>query len=358
MRRLATTLLLALLGVTAGVTSASAAPGDVTLPVCSAAVHDSYKVTGPDGVQYATWHPQIDQANNCHFDHEHGSNPVLIGQTAYNYQNSILPAFGYTVAKHGMTEGHAGFKVAILEYGNHTFMFTVHFGTANPQIAVCERFHTVDLVIVDEAGAVKADLHLMGDFGKATSQAQVNLTPTACPNQANVGASTGQRTFPVETENEVAYEPWRLDSRPLSALGFRSGGFTVNTTDPQKMCNAITCDAGVVMDAILGVPSYGPARGANRLVTFNDGGANGNFRIDGTVTGNFCTDPMGSTTVSCGETHAVKQYVAPGFSITVQTPLADCRQGISTGTDGQYWCNTNLPNEVQNKLNRLVTGVN
>ena len=194
------------------------------LPVCSAAVHAKYQATGPDGTKYPTWHPQIDQGANCHFDHEHGSNPSNVGPTAWNFTSGVFPAYGYTSTKHGMTEGHNGFKSFTFRLSGHWWLITNHFGTASPPTAACERFHTLDIVAIDDAGTVKVDLHLMADFGKATSQNHVPLTPTACSNQAQVGASTGARLLPVQTENGVAYEPWRTDSREVPALGLRTGG--------------------------------------------------------------------------------------------------------------------------------------
>src|SRR5690349_23145276 len=80
-----------------------------TLPVCSAAVHDAYRVQGPDGQWYASWHPQIDHYSNCRFDHEHGSNPALVGPVTWDYGSSLVPAYGYVSGKANESEGHAGF---------------------------------------------------------------------------------------------------------------------------------------------------------------------------------------------------------------------------------------------------------
>lgn len=38
-------------------------------------IHDSYKVKGPDGKWYPTWHPPVDPATGCKFGHEHGRDP-------------------------------------------------------------------------------------------------------------------------------------------------------------------------------------------------------------------------------------------------------------------------------------------
>src|SRR5690348_8196075 len=209
-------LVLLLIVTSACMTSgdARAATGDVTLPLCSQAVHDSYRVQGPDGVWYPSWHPQVDAENNCHFDHEHGSNPALVGPVTWLYGTSLVPAYGYTATKAGMTEGHAGFKTYVFQLQGYTWMITHHFGTGSPQVAACNRFHTFDLVIVDSSGVVKVNVHFMGDYGPAIAiDGAGDLTPTACPNQAanaRAAGSTGVRQIPVGTSGNgsTLYEPW------------------------------------------------------------------------------------------------------------------------------------------------------
>jgi hypothetical protein len=347
--------IIVLVALVLGLLPLSAGASHAPLPLCSAAVHDSYKTTGPDGQQYKTWHPQVDHVNNCHFDHEHGSNPGLLAPVAYNgAPPTILPAFEYTASKHGMAEGHVGFKVIVInDVAGYRWMITSHFGTNSPPNAACNRFHTLDILIYDPVSkTIKADLHLMADFGKATSQNHVRLTPTACPDQGtNLGGSTGARLIPVLTENGVMYEPWRTDSREYPLLGLRTGGFTINTTDPQKQCNAIVCDSGATM---MLTPTE-PGRGAFRLLTFNDGGANGPFRITGTPSGTFYTDAHGRSPRVATDPDAVKQYVAPGFSVNVPGGMPECR---SAAVEAAFFCSTVIPSEMPLKLNRYITGVN
>ena len=102
-------------------------------------IHDSYKVKGPDGKWYPTWHPPVDPATGCKFGHEHGRDPSgsMVWQQAKEYfyfdannngkmdseeaAISGLP-FGYTnekydayLASKGQTgmrhEDHVGHKV-------------------------------------------------------------------------------------------------------------------------------------------------------------------------------------------------------------------------------------------------------
>ncbi len=88
------------------------------LGTCSAAVHDRYTVTGPDGQLYRTWHPPVvpvDAANpggpTCAFAHEHGDDPTT------SLANPALPAFGYINAVAGHPEAHEGFKVFVANRG-------------------------------------------------------------------------------------------------------------------------------------------------------------------------------------------------------------------------------------------------
>jgi len=329
-----------------------------TLPVCSAAVHDDYKVQGPDGQWYASWHPQIDHYSNCRFDHEHGSNPALIGPVTWPYGTSLVPAYGYVSGKANETEGHAGFKTYVFRLQGYAWMLTHHFGTSSPQVAACHRFHALDLVIVDDAGTVQANIHWMGDYGPATAnqvQNNADLTPPACPTQAadaRAAGSNGQREIPVGTTG-TTYEPWRLDTRELTAIGLRSGALTINTPDAQKACDALACTTGVARSLLANEPN----RGVFRFLTFNQP-TQGTFRISGAVTGTFYTDPYGMATRSSTDSDAVKQYIKPGFSITQGITEDHCRPSTSTGSDGMYWCTTAKASEEINQLNRLVTGAN
>lgn len=97
-----------------------AAVDPLILGTCSAAVHDRYVVTGPDGNPYRTWHPQevpVDAASPagavCRFAHEHGDDPRK------SRADRSLPAFGYINAVAGAPhdEAHEGFKVFVANRG-------------------------------------------------------------------------------------------------------------------------------------------------------------------------------------------------------------------------------------------------
>lgn len=90
------------------------------LGTCTAAVHDRFVVTGPDGHTYRTWHPQevpveasAPQGARCRFAHEHGDDPRK------SRADRSLPAFGYINAVAGAPhdEPHEGFKVFVVNKG-------------------------------------------------------------------------------------------------------------------------------------------------------------------------------------------------------------------------------------------------
>ncbi len=82
---------------------------------CSAAVHDAYRVVGPDGKWYPTWHPPIDPITGCSFGHEHGMAPSgsalygLIGPIPFGFANEALDSWAPSSPRH---EDHVGHKIA------------------------------------------------------------------------------------------------------------------------------------------------------------------------------------------------------------------------------------------------------
>jgi hypothetical protein len=310
---------------------AHAATGDVTLPLCSAAMHDAYTATGPDGTLYPTWHPQIDPSG-CHFDHEHGSNPALF-KAGVRWQpgSGYWPVYGYSASAVEMSEGHTGFKSYAFERAGYKWLITHHFGTGNAPLAACTQMHTVDVAARDASGAIVADLHLMADFGRSVSnRSGANLTPTACPNQAALaGASTGIRQFPAMDNDNVGYEPWRMDSRPLPF--FSSNDTTFNTPDAQTACDAISCTLAIPRTEVPGLSS----KGAFRFLTVG-------LRIHATVAYSGTFTWQGAT-----------QYIAPGFDVTI--PGAAC---FPYGTDYWYDCSGAVNDEGWYKRSPLITGAN
>ena len=81
---------------------------------CSREIHDQYRVVGPDGLLYPTWHPPVDPASGCTFGHEHGRDPAgsalyaEVGPIPFGYANQYLVESGFGAHRH---EDHVGHKV-------------------------------------------------------------------------------------------------------------------------------------------------------------------------------------------------------------------------------------------------------
>jgi hypothetical protein len=281
-------------------------PGGRSTPApnetCPAWVHDQYVATGPDGKSYPTWHHLIDPVYWCYHRHEHGTNPVW-------FSGDKKPLFGYTCGRHGMTEPHQGYKNFVFDSNDGTrWMVTHHFGTAGLGRA-CNRFHTTDIVVRSIAsGEILADLHIMGDFGKAVVNSSGKaLTPPTCPDQAVQAAqSHGIRKLPSQADGATMYEPWRV-ALNSEVFGFIAS-FTINNPDAMVICNNSTCDQPVVTGAT----------GSKRFFTPN-GDARGNrFGIvAGENSGVFYTDVHGTKVVSSSDPQAVPQYIKPGARMQV-----------------------------------------
>jgi hypothetical protein len=254
--------------------------------------------TGPNGKSYPTWHAQIDPVYWCYHRHEHGSDPK-------HFATKQQPLFGYVAAAHGMDEVHQGFKNIVFDAADgHRWMVTHHFGTAGLARA-CARFHTVGIQVCRASdGLLLADLHFMGDFGRAVvNRTQEPLTPPSCPDQfaeAQADGSTGIRQLPAQSAGSVFYEPWRSDSRG-NVLGL-TGTFTNNNPDPIVICNTAVCDRPVATGN----------SGSLRFFTPNDGFG----LVAGANTGTFYTDAHGKRLMNKGETGAVQQYVSPGVRLS------------------------------------------
>lgn len=299
---------------------AAAQPSAGALPACTAAQHDAYSVTGPDGVKYPTWHPQIDPQAHCTFGHEHGSDPgAILPSVGFPYTVSpAAPPFGYAAAKMGMAEAHQGFKVfAFNDRNGHLWRIAVHMGSAGAG-RVCTRFHEVDVAIWDAATWERlADTHFMGDFGAAMSNQGQDLTPTACPTQAadaRAAGSQGVRMFRVFSQNGSLYDPWRLDDAMLTAIPLNLHFLTIWPNSIND-CADLTCD---VLQPNIG--PTGPNDGIEHFFQYYPGmgiKAGGN-------TGTFYTDPMGMAVRAATDADAVRQYVKPGATFALPEPAGKC----------------------------------
>jgi hypothetical protein len=208
----------------------------------------------------------------------------------------------------GMTEAHAGFKVAVIPGPNDQPVgIMVHMGGGGLQ-RVCVRFHTFETAWLANDGSLGAVVTIMGDFGRAeNNETHAVLTPPECPGQATTDGSTGVRQIPAIT-GTTGYEPWRVDLKK-TVFGF-TGDFTINSRSANAVCKTVP-------ECPLSQPYLTNDTGTRRFVTGNKDVYGTKFRIDASnakATGHFCTDPMGRMVVDCGRADAVAQSLAPGLA--------------------------------------------
>ncbi len=150
-------------------TGSSIYGGPITDPdilgTCSASVHDTYVVTGPDGQLYRTWHPTKDPSG-CGLGHDHGDDPRT------SKVNAELPALGYIGKQVGDLEPHPGFKVAVQNAGtvndqnkvaSYDTRLVFHMGTGGVKRYVAQ-FHSMqfDLIGTGKLGGPVKEVHVMG----------------------------------------------------------------------------------------------------------------------------------------------------------------------------------------------------
>lgn len=290
-------------------------PAGQTVPqpnqACPAWVHDQYKVAGPDGVLYATWHPQIDPVYWCSFGHEHGSDPKLAGVNSTG-KAIYSPLYGYTASRHGMTEPHEGFKTHVFKNTDGAWWaVTVHMGSSGMG-RVCTRDHTFNLGVTS-AGTLKADVHMMGDFGRARyfPATSVVANVTGCGVDQNTIRDMGSRT--LGSPNTDGYEPWVVDNE-YNVTGFHPDFFSVKQSFPITRCAVVpACTSLEDLRAVDPIHS-----GSERLLEYvsarvvaGDHGSN---------SGVFYTDPAGAKFVSATAPMSTRQFVAAGFRSTLTPP--------------------------------------
>jgi hypothetical protein len=173
-------------------------------------LHDTYRVKGPDGRYYATWHPPsvtVFGIVTCHFGHEHGDDPRL------SLVNSTLPPFDYVNFLAGRSEAHVGFKVFVVNDDSRggRFRIVVHQGSSSKN-AYAENRHEL---FVDYVNADGRELHamLLGHFGpsgkfKVGCEDRSRQIEVAPPKNE---VTEGERIIPDTgcfAEGRIPYELW------------------------------------------------------------------------------------------------------------------------------------------------------
>jgi hypothetical protein len=180
----------------------------------------------------------------------------------------------------------------------------MHQGTSTRN-ALCGRFHEVQLFVADN-GTLMASLHVMADFGRSRLAATSTwLTPPECPNQGSISGTNGIRRIPTGTDG---YTPYVVDQN-LPGMGLVLNAQFL-TTDGRTTCPNATC-------ATLGVNA--DKTGSRRRFQVLDDGVS--ISAGTGHSGTFYTDQYGAI-VSAGTPGAIAQYIAPGFSTSMEEPKA------------------------------------
>jgi hypothetical protein len=164
-----------------------------------------------NGVAWRTWHPAIDPATGCGFDHEHGDDPRT------SNADKSAPAFGYESNLAGMVEPHFGFKVAIANAGdinpfdgnrqmlaNGRLVF--HMGTSGIG-RLTERMHSFSKVLRDANGTLLVDVRGIADTGNMGNICQRDAAAQQNNNtDDDIGRTLGQPG--ASCAKDQSYEIW------------------------------------------------------------------------------------------------------------------------------------------------------
>ena len=316
---------------------ATNAPAGATLPVandtCPAWLDSLYSSTGPDGVTYKSWHPQIDPVYWCYFRHEHGSDPGLVGLPGW--------ALEYVAAKNNnQMEIHEGFKGIAIRDTVHGYGWYINVHSETHDLhRVCTQKHTVVIIVTDlkknYPDNIVANLGYKGDFGSS----QINNDGIAgkFPLIQQAGTCADQKAIEAAVQGEYfkrirvksvgdgqdrnnGYEKWQGGLNPtlgLDVADWFDGGsekghafpkFEIDIRNPSTTCNDLTCSQTVTNN------SHGDERtffAPDMSLKYND-----TVRLlDSDLDGTFYTDVYGKNLRQSTDPDAIKQYIKPGLNI-------------------------------------------
>jgi hypothetical protein len=256
-----------------------------------------------NGVAWRTWHPAIDPATGCGFDHEHGDDPRL------SKADSSWPAFGYEAFLANMTEPHFGFKVSVMNSGdinpfdgNRKAMangrIVFHMGTSGTG-RLTERMHSFTKVLRDAAGTLlldvrgMADTGLLGNICQRDASLQLNSDPSD-----DVGRTLGQPD--VACPKDQSYEIWSMKfyvKTGPESWDWTEVNFSMAAFDPTTV---MTADGkGIKPNPVAG------SRGCRRETYF------GSVFLRSTG-GAYMTDAFGKASTG---SMAIRQFVSKGQGV-------------------------------------------
>ncbi len=271
-----------------------------------------WQAPGPDKLMYKSWHPQIDPIYWCYYEHEHGSDPSLVG-----YKQA---AFEYTAFKNdNQPELHEGFKGFALQDTTKDMGYYINIHSETGVISrACARHHTVVFAVTRlSTGELLAELSYKGDFGAVKNNQTGDVFQPSldkCADQAQIAAQNepaGRRIRVFEGGNDPGgYEQW--DGGLPRSLGFDypewSAGMGIDIRNPATGCNSTGCTGALKTDS----------NADQRTLEFHEVTLKYNGFLDGADgDGVFYTDVYGTKPLQATDAGAVKQYIQPGLDIVL-----------------------------------------
>ncbi len=347
-------------------TSLPAGPaGTVPGGRCPGALHDAWMTPGQDKsdrqtyrVPFRTWHPMWDPCFGCAYDHEHGSAaPLIMG---------YKPRYGYTALKDkgdAALEAHNGFKDLVLDLDDYYMYYSIH-AKMSDKSRFTTRFHTKVIAVTRKSdGALMAELRFKADYGhrevRTRGRGSMALTPKddelkelskypKCRRQrlVNVIDMTNLDTRFRYRDGAVQagqYEQW--STCPLCSDTFHGREPTVDFKD---MALAMKNTAGTG-ETVLGRMRDGKLVrhvSVNRELRVRNWVFSDSLCVfylpdiyGKAVDGVFYTDPFGAKLLSGPGPKAIRQYIKPGFKLTItgEFNTADTWIGIHrAGVKGSF----------------------
>ncbi len=308
---------------------------------CPEELHDTWRVRGFDKLDhqtnnrtFRTYHPMWDPCYWCAYDHEHGS-------AAYKLMG-YAPRYGYAALKNNNeNESHAGFKDYVLDIGDHRLLYSIHAHLSLPR-RFFTRFHTVVIVITDtKTNELLAHFNYKADFGfAATKAAKGGMLPLTKADeelrllQRKGNETRGFREVNILNINNLdrrvlyrtrgkkllkgEYERWM--AYPMCS-SWKIRGPVADFKGAQNALRTTSSDANDTV--VLGRYLHGifrPNNAVNRDLRFVGWEISyEHCRMGNSAPRNriFYTDPYGKKLVKGPAPDAMRQFIKPGFRISI-----------------------------------------
>ena len=315
---------------------------------CPDALHELWVTENTDdddedtrGRKWQTWHPMYDPCYWCGYDHEHGSSPKKF----MDYE----PKYGYVAWKNEREdESHEGFKGHVFRIGPYFVYWSIHVQTSSLR-RIDVKLHTITFVVVHAATKeLLVEVNHKGFFGFLATRVPdpgdfIALTEADQKLREELDEMDGKRNKRsinvidldnldprfeyrgTKTEDILRgeYEDWTTG--PLCGGRGRRGMITTDTTNPATAFKSVDNKVKQQLGFTWGDRSF-KHDGSSRIVLMSDfefGYDHCMFKLADIMGGTskdgvFYTDPAGIKIVRGPGENSVKQFIKPGFSLSLQ----------------------------------------